>query len=298
MANHRHDAHHGQDAPLSDDKPGTVDVSAADHRHFNAKRHHSGQAEQPLPNGFPHKDEVFRKDKGNPPPKNEGAVETAKGKAVGAIKGTTGPTEDPEEWKPYEPSKLSPYVPPADSGPVKCSSPLAQSVEFASEFGVRVDPFLGRPAMHTGLDMRASTGDAVRASLPGQVTNAGWAGGYGRMVEIDHGNGYVTRYGHLSATEVKPGDIVEPGQPIGEVGSTGRSTGPHLHYETRLDGEAIDPRSVADERSACVMQEIHKNNLPATLARGDTVVFKAVSRLEDRAPAQAVPTDKVIANAD
>jgi len=120
--------------------------------------------------------------------------------------------------------------------------PVIGEVEFTSGFGVRSDPFLGRPAMHTGLDFRAQTGDPVRATANGKVVSSGWSGGYGRMVEIDHGNGLSTRYGHLSEINVKVGDTVKIGQVIGEVGSTGRSTGPHLHYETRIDGEAVDPQ--------------------------------------------------------
>ncbi|MGA2996544.1 peptidoglycan DD-metalloendopeptidase family protein [Bradyrhizobium sp.] len=120
--------------------------------------------------------------------------------------------------------------------------PVIGEVEFTSGFGVRSDPFLGRPAMHTGLDFRAATGDPVRATANGKVASSGWAGGYGRMVEIDHGNGLSTRYGHLSEINVKVGDVVKIGQVIGAVGSTGRSTGPHLHYETRIDGEAVDPQ--------------------------------------------------------
>jgi murein DD-endopeptidase MepM/ murein hydrolase activator NlpD len=120
--------------------------------------------------------------------------------------------------------------------------PVIGEVEFTSGFGVRSDPFLGRPAMHTGLDFRAQMGDPVRATANGKVVNSGWSGGYGRMVEIDHGNGLSTRYGHLSQIDVKVGDTVKIGQVIGEVGSTGRSTGPHLHYETRIDGEAVDPQ--------------------------------------------------------
>ena len=120
--------------------------------------------------------------------------------------------------------------------------PVVGEVEFTSGFGVRSDPFLGRPAMHTGLDFRAATGDPVRATANGKVASAGWAGGYGRMVEIDHGNGLSTRYGHLSEIGVKVGDAIKIGQVIGAVGSTGRSTGPHLHYETRIDGEAVDPQ--------------------------------------------------------
>jgi murein DD-endopeptidase MepM/ murein hydrolase activator NlpD len=120
--------------------------------------------------------------------------------------------------------------------------PVIGQVEFSSGFGVRSDPFLGRPAMHTGLDFRASSGDPVRATAYGKVVAAGWQGGYGRMVEIDHGNTLSTRYGHLSEINVKVGDIIRIGQVIGAVGSTGRSTGPHLHYETRIDGDAVDPQ--------------------------------------------------------
>lgn len=121
-------------------------------------------------------------------------------------------------------------------------TPVLGEIELSSGFGVRTDPFLGRPAMHTGLDFRASTGDPVRATANGRVVSAGWAGGYGRMVEIDHGNGLSTRYGHMSHISVKVGEQIHIGQVVGEVGSTGRSTGPHLHYETRIDGEAVDPQ--------------------------------------------------------
>ena len=120
--------------------------------------------------------------------------------------------------------------------------PVIGEIELSSGFGVRSDPFLGRPAMHTGLDFRASTGDPVRVTANGTVTSAGWSGGYGRMIEVDHGNGLSTRYGHLSEILVKVGDNVKIGQVIGAVGSTGRSTGPHLHYETRIDGDAVDPQ--------------------------------------------------------
>jgi len=120
--------------------------------------------------------------------------------------------------------------------------PVVGAIELSSGFGVRNDPFMGRPAMHSGLDFRGSTGDPVRATANGKVINASWSGGYGRMVEIDHGNGLSTRYGHLSAIKVKVGETVRIGDVVGEVGSTGRSTGPHLHYETRIDGEAVDPQ--------------------------------------------------------
>jgi murein DD-endopeptidase MepM/ murein hydrolase activator NlpD len=107
---------------------------------------------------------------------------------------------------------------------------------------VRADPFTRSPAMHTGLDLHGETGDPVRATANGTVTVAGWSGGYGKVVEIDHGNGFSTRYGHLSTIGVQVDQSVTSGQTIGKVGSTGRSTGPHLHYETRVSGEAVDPQ--------------------------------------------------------
>ena len=127
-------------------------------------------------------------------------------------------------------------------GAVPVRKPVDGELDLQSGFGVRIDPFLGRPAMHTGLDLHGETGDVVRATADGTVTAAGWSGGYGRAVDIDHGNGLSTRYGHLSSIDVRVGQSIKTGQIIGKVGSTGRSTGPHLHYETRLRGEAVDPQ--------------------------------------------------------
>ena len=125
---------------------------------------------------------------------------------------------------------------------VPVRKPIPGEVDMTSGFGVRVDPFLHGAAMHTGIDLRGEEGEPVRATAAGTVTHAGWSGGYGKMVEIDHGNGLATRYAHLSAVEVRVGDKVRIGQTVGLLGSTGRSTGPHLHYETRVDGEAVDPQ--------------------------------------------------------
>jgi murein DD-endopeptidase MepM/ murein hydrolase activator NlpD len=125
---------------------------------------------------------------------------------------------------------------------VPIRKPVTGEIDLSSNFGVRMDPFLRSPAMHTGLDFRGSTGDPARATAAGTVTSAGVNGGYGKMVEIDHGNGFSTRYAHLSEIEVRVGNAVRSGQIIGRIGSTGRSTGPHLHYETRIDGEAVDPQ--------------------------------------------------------
>jgi murein DD-endopeptidase MepM/ murein hydrolase activator NlpD len=125
---------------------------------------------------------------------------------------------------------------------VPVRKPLASEIDTTSTFGMRVDPFLHTPAMHTGLDFRGATGDAIRATAAGTVTQAGWNSGYGKVVEVDHGNRVATRYGHLSAIDVVVGQKVQIGQIIGRLGSTGRSTGPHLHYETRVDGDAVDPQ--------------------------------------------------------
>ena len=119
--------------------------------------------------------------------------------------------------------------------------PLLEAAEITSGFGPRNDPFTGRPAMHTGLDFAMEYGAPVRSTAAGRVTIAGPLGGYGNMVEIDHGNGLATRYAHLSSIAVEPGQWLETGAVVGNVGSTGRATGPHLHYETRIDGEAVDP---------------------------------------------------------
>jgi murein DD-endopeptidase MepM/ murein hydrolase activator NlpD len=119
--------------------------------------------------------------------------------------------------------------------------PLNGPLVVTSPFGARVDPFFGRMATHTGVDLRETTGAAIHATAAGKVTTAGWKGGYGNMVEIDHGNGMSTRYGHMSSIAVEVGQSVEARDVIGRVGSTGRSTGSHLHYEVRVDGEPVDP---------------------------------------------------------
>lgn len=118
---------------------------------------------------------------------------------------------------------------------------LLAGAAITSNFGSRSDPFLGSSAFHAGIDFRAPTGRAVTATAAGRVINAGRNGGYGNLVEIDHGKGLTTRYAHLSRIDVKVGERVARGQMVGRVGSTGRSTGPHLHYETRVDGAAVNP---------------------------------------------------------
>lgn len=124
--------------------------------------------------------------------------------------------------------------------PLRRPMPAGDS-DMTSNFGYRLDPFTRSPAMHSGIDFKAEHGSAVRSSGAGKVVTAEYSGGYGNMVEIDHGNDIFTRYGHLSAIIVSEGQIVQPGTVIGRVGSTGRSTGPHLHYETRIGSDAVDP---------------------------------------------------------
>jgi murein DD-endopeptidase MepM/ murein hydrolase activator NlpD len=119
----------------------------------------------------------------------------------------------------------------------------AREGKINNEFGFRRNPFGGRTyEFHAGMDIGGDRGDPVIAPGAGRVIEAGWKGGYGNMIEIDHGNGVTTRYGHLSKIEVEVGDIVTRGQIIGLVGSTGRSTGPHLHYELRINDRPINPR--------------------------------------------------------
>lgn len=124
---------------------------------------------------------------------------------------------------------------------IPIARPHSGELELSSGFGARLDPFLRTWAMHSGIDFRGATGEPVFASGSGRVSHAASLGGYGLLVEIDHGNGISTRYAHLSRIEVKEGDLVGVGQRVGRIGSTGRSTGPHLHYETRVNGEAVDP---------------------------------------------------------
>jgi len=119
----------------------------------------------------------------------------------------------------------------------------AHTGKINNEFGFRRNPFGGRSyEFHNGMDIDGERGDSVFAPGGGIVIKAGWTGGYGNLIEIDHGNGITTRYGHLSKIDVAVGDTVTRAQLIGYVGSTGRSTGPHLHYELRLNDRSINPR--------------------------------------------------------
>lgn len=113
---------------------------------------------------------------------------------------------------------------------------------LTSSFGVRRDPFTGATAMHSGLDFRGPMGAPIYAAAKGRVSFVGQRSGYGNVIEISHGNGMVTRYAHMSRFASRIGQEVAPGDVIGAIGSTGRSTGPHLHFEVRINGRAVNPR--------------------------------------------------------
>ncbi|MET0138050.1 MAG: M23 family metallopeptidase [Sphingobium sp.] len=114
-------------------------------------------------------------------------------------------------------------------------------IRLTSNFGVRNDPFNGSHRMHQGVDIPGALGTPIYATADGIVSRAQWAGGYGNLVEISHGNGLQTRYGHMSKLIALPNQRVVRGQLIGLMGSTGRSTGSHLHYEVRIAGSAVNP---------------------------------------------------------
>lgn len=116
-----------------------------------------------------------------------------------------------------------------------------QTMGFTSNFGIRTDPFRGGAAMHSGVDIPGTYATPIYASADGIVGRTGWTGGYGNLVELEHGKGIQTRYGHLSSIMVTPGKRVKRGELIALMGSTGRSTGNHLHYEVRIDGRAVNP---------------------------------------------------------
>lgn len=116
-----------------------------------------------------------------------------------------------------------------------------ENANFTSGFGVRSDPFRGRSAMHAGIDLAGPTGTPIYATADGVVSRSEYAGAYGNLVELNHGQGIQTRYAHLSRLIAKQGQRVSRGDLIGLMGSTGRSTGPHLHYEVRIDGRAVNP---------------------------------------------------------
>ncbi len=125
---------------------------------------------------------------------------------------------------------------------IPSARPLRDQTNLTSGYGIRSDPFRGRAAMHAGIDLAGPYGTPIYATADGVVGRSEWnSGGYGNLVEIDHGQGIQTRYGHLSRLVARPGQRVRRGELLGLMGSTGRSTGSHLHYEVRIDGRAVNP---------------------------------------------------------
>ncbi|WP_330848738.1 M23 family metallopeptidase [Aurantiacibacter sp. MUD11] len=143
-----------------------------------------------------------------------------------------------------------PQVMPADIGSI------------SSGFGYRRDPFSGRAAMHRGLDFRAPHGSPINAAADGRVTFVGWKSGYGKVVEISHGAGVVTRYAHMSRFNAQVGQRVAAGDRIGAIGNTGRSTGPHLHFEVRVNGNAVNPRPFL-ETAPHVLEQVRAEFAPS-----------------------------------
>ena len=134
----------------------------------------------------------------------------------------------------------------------------AADQRITSVFGYRRDPFTRRSAMHSGIDFKGATGSPIFAAATGEVTFAGRKSGYGNVVEITHPNGIMTRYAHLSRIDVRLGQPIEAGATLGGLGSTGRSTGPHLHFEVRINGRAVNPRPFL-ETAPDVLKEARGN---------------------------------------
>jgi murein DD-endopeptidase MepM/ murein hydrolase activator NlpD len=151
---------------------------------------------------------------------------------------------------------------------IPAAQPIRDGVNFTSGFGIRADPFRGRAAMHAGIDLSGPVGTPIYATADGVVGRSEWnSGGYGNLVEIDHGQGIQTRYGHLSRLIARPGQRVRRGELVGLMGSTGRSTGSHLHYEVRIDGRAVNPVPFMQPSQTLIALQ-RRNGLDAPVALG------------------------------
>lgn len=155
---------------------------------------------------------------------------------------------DPDPYYPGDPpsptqskEEVDYKIPPSPSGSFQFLHPLKGKGRISSKFGMRLHPVLGVRKFHAGVDFASPTGTPIYATERGVVSKAGVVGGYGNLIEIIHDDKFSSRYGHCSKLHVKTGDQVIKGQLIGEVGTTGRSTGPHLHFEIRIKGNPVDP---------------------------------------------------------
>ncbi len=198
--------------------------------------------------------------------------------AEAARNGTTAPAADDEFHKLFASWKALENSTPIAAAPARRASsgvsipsliPVSSSRAMSSGFGMRVHPVLGGMRSHKGIDLPATTGTPIHASADGVVGKADWFGGYGLFVELQHGGSMETRYGHMSRIAVAEGQRVRKGDVIGYVGSTGRSTGAHLHYEVRIAGEAVNPvpymQTVAP--SAATGSVLAQNDVSGSLAR-------------------------------
>ncbi len=162
-------------------------------------------------------------------------------------------------WKQMEKPQASVAIPSAQ--PVKGTA-------LTSGYGVRSDPFRGRAAMHAGIDLAAPIGTPIYATADAVVNRSEWAGGYGNLVELNHGRGIQTRYGHLTRSTVQSGQQIKRGQLIGYMGSTGRSTGSHLHYEVRIDGKAVNPIPFMEANDLLLAMQRRANASASRVAMG------------------------------
>ena len=171
-------------------------------------------------------------------------------------------------WKKMDQAPVHAAVDTVQAEPATIAIPSAEPVlgsNLTSGYGVRSDPFRGRAAMHAGIDLAGPIGTPIYATADGVVQRAEWnSGGYGNLVELNHGHGIQTRYGHLTRSIVNAGERVKRGQLIAYMGSTGRSTGSHLHYEVRIDGQAVNP--IPFLQSTAVLASVQRR--AATMAIG------------------------------
>lgn len=171
-----------------------------------------------------------------------------------------------QSWKKMD--QVGQSVPAAQgSMSVPSLKPVA-NLQFTSFYGVRSDPFRGTAAMHAGVDIPGPVGTPIYATADGIVGRTGWVGGYGNLVELEHGGNLETRYGHLSKVLVSQGQRVKRGDLIALMGSTGRSTGSHLHYEVRMDGRAVNPIPYLDSAQYASNMKQRVNAMTAPLAQG------------------------------
>jgi len=187
---------------------------------------------------------------------------------AGAFQGRGGPFEAVEPLRAADPNFKALFTSWKKLDQIEQGSiaiPSAQPVRgsaLTSSYGVRSDPFRGRAAMHAGIDLAGPIGTPIYATADGKVGRSSWVNGYGNLVEIEHGRGIQTRYGHLSRSAVRAGQAVKRGDLIAYMGSTGRSTGSHLHYEVRIDGRAVNP--VPFMQSSDYLQSVQRRAAAAT----------------------------------